>query len=304
MNSRWLLPILFVLSAAALPGQNEAALRDYFEGRYVTVKIDMPATKDGVDVYPFSARPLDLQRYSRSVKAHGTAIRRDEPVMVTLVKVKDKNIEFQLGGGGFGTVADDTGDMVFPTSVPKTKREKELEQELKGVTDKAKKKAIERELNDLRSERSREEARSRAEAAQAEEARKIRIREQALGAGSRFNLRFPEGVPARALTPQAVMEALAEYVEFPGTDPGTVGASAGVTAVASSGEWNPHAATAGLRKGMTAAEVGVALGDPQSCSDRNEGTLRVSVCLYQLAEARAECQFVDGVLLRYTIASQ
>jgi hypothetical protein len=304
MGIRRLLPILCLLSAAALRAQGEAVLRDYFEGRYVNVKIDMPATKDGVDVYPFSSRPLDLQRYSRSIKASGAALKKDESVMVTLVKVKDKNIEFQLGGGGFGTLGDDTGDSVYPTSVPKTRREKELEQELKGVTDKAKKKSIERELSDLRSERSREESRLRAEAAQADEARKTRLRQQALGGGSRFNLRFPSGVPADVLTPDGIIRALAEYVEFPFADsPGAVPA-AGALSPDSRQENSPASSPAGLRKGMTVREVAAALGDPGSCSERSEGALKVATCLYQLTEARAECQFVDGVLLRYTISSE
>lgn len=304
MHASRFVPILFLLSAAALYGQHEAALRDYFEGRYVTVKIDMPATKDGVDVYPFTSRPLDLQRYSRSIKASGTALKGDDSVMVTMVKVKEKNIEFQLGGGGFGTLGDDTGQTVYPTSSSKTKREKELEQELKGVTDKAKKKSLERELSDLRNERSREESRLRAEAAQAEEARKTRLREQALGGGSRFNLRFPNGVPADVLTPDGIMQALAEYVEFPGADsPGPAPAAGAGAADARAG--NPSASSAAvLRKGMTVREVAAALGDAESCSERSEGALKVATCLYRLSEARAECQFVDGVLLRYIIASE
>jgi hypothetical protein len=304
MDATRFLPLLFVLSAAVLHAQSEAVLRDYFEGRYVTVKIDMPATKDGVDVYPLSARPLDLQRYSRSIKASGAALKKDDSVMVTLVKVKDKNIEFQLGGGGFGTLGDDTGDSFHATSIPKTKREKELEQELKGVTDKAKKKSIERELSDLRSERSREESSLRAEAAQAEEARKTRLRQQALGGGSRFNLRFPSGVPAEALTPDGVIRALSEYVEFSFADSSGISSEPGAL---SSGprQGNPPASSlAGLRKGMTSGEVAAALGDPESCAERSEGALKVTTCLYRLTESRAECQFVDGVLLRYTIASE
>jgi hypothetical protein len=297
---RRLLPLLFLVPAA-LSAQSEAALRDFFEGRYVTVKMDMPATKDGVDVYPSNPRPVDLQRYARSIKAYGTALKKGDSVMVTLVKVKEKNIEFQLGGGGFGTLGDDTGQAAYPTSVSKTKREKELEQERKQVTDRERKKSIDRELNDLRNERSREEARLRAEAAQAEEARKARVRDQALGAGSRFNLRFPEGVPEDALAAEAILEALAEYVEFPGSDFST----AAPPGKGDSREGSARGpAPGGLRKGMTEREVAAVLGEPKSCSERAEGALKVATCRYQLSEAGAECQFVDGVLLRYTIASE
>ena len=39
-------------AAGALPAaaQNEAALKSFFEGKRVTLKIDMPGTADGVDV--------------------------------------------------------------------------------------------------------------------------------------------------------------------------------------------------------------------------------------------------------------
>ena len=116
---------LFLYSAAALFGQSETALRDSFEGQYVTVKIDMPATKDGVDIYPFAERPLDLKRYASRIKASGAALKKGDSVMVTLVKVNRKNIELQLGGGGFGTFGDDSGSVVTPSSSSKTKHGEE-----------------------------------------------------------------------------------------------------------------------------------------------------------------------------------
>jgi len=295
------LALTLFLLPSGLFAQSEAALRDYFEGRYVTVKIDMPATKDGVEVYPLEARPLDLQQYSRRIKTHGTALQKGDAVMVTLVRVKEKNIEFQLGGGGFGTLFDDSGEVVYGESVPKTKREKELEAELKRVSDKDAKKSIERELRDLRSERSREEAHLRAEAAQAEEARKARVRQQALGAGSRFNLRFPSGVPVTSSTPEAIMLALADYVEF--ADPEQRQTVSGAAAGPAN---RPLSATqpATFRKGMSLEEVASAFGSPESCSAKSEGALTLTTCVYRLPEAHAEGQFVDGVLVRYTIASE
>ncbi len=299
---RSLSPLLF-LTPALLSGQSEAALRDYFESKYVTVKIDMPATKDGVDVYPFTPRPLDLKDYSRRIKNSGAALRRGDSVMVTQVKVKDKNIEFQLGGGGFGTLGDDTGDFIATPSLSKTKREKELENELKHVTDKEKKKSLQRELNDLRNARSYEDARLRAEAAQAEEARKARLRDQALGAGSRFNLRFHGGVPFDILTPEGIMQALADYVEFP--ESGLQHRSAEVAVAPSFPAAAPAAARPAMfRKGMTREEVTASFGNPDSCSEKSEGTLTLTACTYRLPEARAEGHFIDGVLVRYTIASE
>jgi hypothetical protein len=44
-------------------------------------------------------------------------------VLVTKVKVKDDLIEFQLGGGGYGTFRDDASSNVFVPSASKTERE-------------------------------------------------------------------------------------------------------------------------------------------------------------------------------------
>src|SRR5215210_3107327 len=49
--------------------------------------------------------------------------------MITRIKLKDKLIEFQLGGGGYGTAGDDTDTSAYVASVPKSIREKTLERE-------------------------------------------------------------------------------------------------------------------------------------------------------------------------------
>lgn len=103
--------ILIVGCKAAFPQstKNEVLLKQYFEGKRVTLKIDMPATKNGVNVNPERDRPLDFSDYASRLKRFGTAIRAGESAMVTNVKVKGKHIEFHLDGGGYGTFGDDTG---------------------------------------------------------------------------------------------------------------------------------------------------------------------------------------------------
>jgi hypothetical protein len=99
-------------------------------------------------------------------------------------------------------------------SVGKSRREKNLERELKNETDDRRRRRIRAELDDLRDERRREDDYNRAQAAEAEELAKQRIDAKRLQAGSRFNIRFERKVSSRDLTPEAVMEALAEYLEF------------------------------------------------------------------------------------------
>jgi hypothetical protein len=290
---RWLTTALVVAFAAApLAAQSEAALKEYFEGRTVSLKLAMPGTENGVDVYPGSSRPLDYSRYADRLKDYGTAIRAGEQVTVTKIKVKSKLIEFQLGGGGYGTFGDETSSNVSTASAEKTKREKNLEAELKREADPIKKRAIKEELDDLRSAREREDARNRSAVAEAEEHRKQNIRQRRLEGGSRFNLRYADRVPMEALTPDAVMASLAQYVDFGQVrnDP-------------------PRSATAGHRgglprKGMLLPDLEGLLGPAASASERKEGSLKVQSREYLTPDGRLTAEFVEGVLIRYRIASE
>ena len=88
---RLLLPVCLVAAACApVYAQSEPELRDFFEGKTVLVKLDMPASQEGVDVYPDARRSIDFNQYSARVKAAGVAIRSGESVLVTKVRVKDK----------------------------------------------------------------------------------------------------------------------------------------------------------------------------------------------------------------------
>ena len=300
---------LFLIAGFLLPGiaqaQSEAALREYFEGRTVTVKLAMPGTEDGVDIYPGTSKPLDYPRHASRLKQYGTAIKAGNEALVTKVKVKSKLIEFQLDGGGYGTMGDETSSSVSVPSAPKTKREQNLEGELRRETDPAKRRAIKEELDDLKAEREREDARNRASVAEAQESKKANIRQRRLEGGSRFNIRYRDGVPASALTTESVKHALDAYLDFPesfaSTEPTTpqpFGAGASGTATgAPSGTGLPT-------KGMLQSDVDRLLGTPEKSTDRAEGKLKVTTRVYSTKAGRVSAEFVEGVLIRYTITSQ
>jgi hypothetical protein len=291
----WPIPLLLVTLIKPLPAQSEAALKEYFEGRTVTSKLALPGTEDGVDVYPGTARPLDYPKYAGRLKEYGTAIKSGEQVMVTKIRLKSKHLEFQLGGGGYGTFGDETSSKVNTAEAPRTKREKNLEAEIKRETDPARKRAMKEELDDLKAERERENARNRSIVAEAEESRKQNVRQRRLEGGSRFNIRYPAGVPADALMPEAVMAALAQYLDF------------GQTGTAASAPLQPAAPTqrSGLpRKGMLLQDVDALLGPPAKASERKEGTLRVQSREYTTADGRVSAEFVEGVLIRYHVSSE
>ncbi len=282
-----LLPLCLAIAAPA-QAQSEAALKDFFEGKSVRVKIDMPATQQGIDVYPDARRAINFDEYSARVKASGVSIKSGESVVVTRVRLKDRIIEFQLGGGGYGTFGDDTSGSVSTGSTPKSNREKDLEKLVKNEKDAARKKQLQRELDDLRSAREREDARNQAATAAASEAKKSRIAESRLHSGSRFNIRYQDGIPP-GLGPDGIMRALAEYVDF---------------SFASGAQAMAPAKPGTLRKGMTLVEVEAALGRPEKTTERSEGSLKVLTATYLRDDQRIAAEFVEGVLIKYSISSR
>jgi hypothetical protein len=299
MSLRPLLAFL-LFAPPLLHGQSEAALKEYFEGKTVKVKIAMPGTEDGVDIYPGTAKPLDYPRHADRLKDNGTALRAGDEALVTKIKLKSKLIEFQLDGGGYGTMGDETSSNVNVSEAPKTKREQNLEAELKRTGDPVRRRQIKEELDDLKADRDRENARNRANVAEAEESKKANIRQRRLQGGSRFNIRYQSGVPQDVLTPDGIKAALAAYVEFPGPfaqEPPHEGLPVETGPA-------PRPITNGLpSKGMLATEVDQILGKPERTTDRMEGRLKVTTRIYRSSAGQVTAEFVEGVLIRYSMTS-
>ena len=282
---------IILIGAVSASAQSESHLKQFFEGRHVILKIDMPATKDGVNVYPERSRPLNYSEYAAKIRHFGTAIRAGERIMVTKVKVKGKHIEFQLGGGGYGTMGDETVAAVYVPRTEKSKREKRLEEAIKNETDPQKKRQLKDELNDLRRERQREDQRNQAIAAELEELKRQRIEQKALQAGSRFNIHYERVVSSDALTPEGVMRALGQYADF----------SEFVDDSSSylNHSLRPKSPTIFLKNGLSTREVLSVLGAPTETSERMEGNLRVSTYRFSRRSGHVvEAEFVDGVLVR------
>jgi hypothetical protein len=154
------------------------------------------------------------------------------------------------------------------------------------------------ELDDLKAERERENARNRSAVAEAEEHRKQNVRQRRLESGSRFNIRYPAGVPAEALAPESIITALSQYLDFDQT---------GSAAVLPSIPLQPagQSPRSGLpRKGMLLQDVDALLGSAARSSERKEGTLRVQTREYATPDGRVTAEFVEGVLIRYRITSE
>jgi hypothetical protein len=276
--------ILLVCSSAHLCAQSEEALREYFEGRTVVVKQDLPASKTGIDVYPDSASTTTAD-YNRRIKQFGVAIPRNQSVPLTSVRVRDKSIELQLGG----SVAGETNDVspAASVAVEKTPRERSLERDIERETDPERQTRMQQELDTLRKQRQKEDARLKAALAQLSTGSEDRSR--ITGSGSRINLVFPSGVPSRALNPDYVRAALRSWIDF------TTPERASPPPVAS----DEPALPSGLRKGMTETELEHMFGDPVKRESETQGDLRVEVLTFKRDGSTLEATMVEGVLVRF-----
>src|ERR1700761_6040003 len=95
--------------AHAASKRTESEFYRVFLGKDVRALLDMPAYKDGVDLYVnpksekrFDSRGIDLKELGKYLKEKGVGVEQNEWVIITDVKVDSDRIEVQLGGGGEG----------------------------------------------------------------------------------------------------------------------------------------------------------------------------------------------------------
>jgi hypothetical protein len=322
--------LALAVTSRGAAAQNEGALRAALEGRTVVARLDMPATSQGVDLYPQDQTPLNVRELADRLKENGTAIRIGQSVMITKVVVKkNSHIEFQLGGGGYGTFGDwaTNGSNVSTVSAGETRAEKALRDSARAATDKGTRRRMERDADALRSARERENSRAAADAQQANIARETLLRSKRAESGSRFNLRYRQGIPPEALTPEGVMRALASYVEFPGAPAATIamqasGSPATVATASFAARETPRAAlreapaaaepaapagsagVAAIRKGLTVQQVEALLGPAATAAEVKEGTMLIAKRSYRRDGMQVAARFVSGVLIDFAITPQ
>jgi hypothetical protein len=260
----------------------------------------MPATSRGIDVFPGDPMPVDFREVAQRLKDNGTSVRMGQQVMITKVLIKgSSHIELHVGGGGFGTFGDfmSSSSESTATDARESAQEKALRDQIRQTTDREQRKKLERELDALRSARERENARARAEASQANEAREANLRTHRVDAGSRFNIRYRHGLPADALTPEGIERALAGYVDFGestlarpavnGTPPSTPSTTGG--------------GVVALRKGLSIREVEALLGPAITAAETAEGSLTALRRTYEYEGVLVTATFVSDVLIDFAI---
>ena len=299
------------LAAPAL-AQDPMALKRAFEGREVTVLMDLPATHKGVDLHLQREPEIDYADYAERTKTYGIALRKEDRVMITQVKVNKKNIEVHLGGGGYGTWGDDSG-YVSPTYVGKSSRERDLEKERKRTTEERRKRQIDRELGYLRSDREREERAAQREAQALTEMKKSEVASKRLDGGSRFNIWYADRrLETWAPTPEELMLSLAKYLDFgdgdgiPGVKRGTAGNRFAPAAPRSGPGRAPdvESAAMSLARGMSTDEVHDLLGRPTRRRASKQGDLESVVETWETTDSVTDVTFVGGVVVKFTSSSK
>lgn len=307
----WPMLILVVVALCVAPltlwGDSQSVLQNYFVGKQVKLRIDMPGTQKGVDLRMDRDDPMDWKGYSGRLKEFGPAIRSGDRSTITTVIVKKNLIEFQLDGGGFGTFWDDSSTTVTPYHVDKSSYEKQLEQDIRNTSDPQKRRDLQRELDRVRSRREREQRADDRAAMIASELKTQQVADKRTRGGSRFNLRWPGAIPSEELTPEAVMKLLDAYIDF--SDLQAQKPILQATAVnppsPSAPATVPSSPITQLKRGMQIGEVSnlLGLGRRLSQSTSAEG-LKTQIFEYLPEDYRVEVTYVDGVVVRYSISSR
>jgi hypothetical protein len=296
--------VFFALAFCALPlnAQDSNALSNYFTGKEVVLKIDMPGSQQGVDLRFNNDNPMNWKEYSNRLKSNGVAIHKGDTARITGFVVKNDRIEFQLDGGGFGTFFDDSSTTVNARSVDKSDYEKQLEREIANTTDPDKRRRLQRDLDRERSRRQRQEADNQDAAMVATQIKSQKVAEDRLRGGSRFNLRWSGSIPPDQKNPDAVMKLMTDYVSFPAAE--QAGPPPPPAAMENTPVNGGVPATAQLKRGMKMGEVSNLFGPGKQISQSvSADGLKTQVFEYTSGDRLVDVTYVEDLVVRYSISS-
>ena len=319
LRSRTVGLMLVVGCIAPAFGQADGGLDSYFTGRQVVLKIDMPGSQKGVDLKFNKPVPMDWNEYSSRIKTNGVSIHKGEAVRITKFVVKNDMIEFQLAGGGFGTSGDDTSTTISAPTIPKSQYEKDLEKQISNTTDAKRKRDLQQDFDRERSRRERMDAANQTQANIASQYKVQEVAVKRLGGGSRFNLRWQGSIPSDTRSPDAVMQLLAEYVDFDASHASSAPQAAPMAAPAymppppqqqsqygqPAGPASGSGDAAQLKRGMRMDEVAYLVGRGRMVSQSvsNEG-LKTQMMEYVTQDSVVMVTYVEGVVVRYSMNSR
>lgn len=179
---------------------------------------------------------------------------------------------------------------------------KNLEKQISETDDPDKKAALQRDLDRERARRERQDSINQHQAQIASQIKSQAVADKRMQGGSRFNLRWSGSIPADQLSPQAVMQRLSDYVTFNTAAPAPAAGSAAAPSPAADAS---VPATAKLQRGMKMEDVTTLFGPGKQLSESvGDGGLKTQVYEYLTTDRRIEINYVDGLVVRYSISSK
>ena len=278
-----------LILSVALTAQNEQALKNFFEGKKIIPVIDLPASTQGINIYPEKTPQLNYGDYGNDLKEYSVGVYSNESIIITKVVVKKNHIRFELGGGGYGGFWDES-DYVSAPRVAKSSREEELESLIKEESNASRKKELRDQLDFEKKKRQEEQSRIDFEAEQAREVKRLRIAEKRAKAGSRIHIRYDRKIISKDLNIDLILDQLSEFAVLEEN---------GIVENAPSAEPKKE-----IRKGMSWNDANIYLGMPTQASTDNQCDLTIMTCQYEKGNEIIEAKFVEGILVRYSISSK
>ncbi len=200
---------------AAAQDDAELRIRRALEGRFVNVKMDLPAINSGVYMtFDDTTISFDDARYKSLLKEHGTAIPKGRKSRITGVSISAKGIELDLDGGGAPTGDWAVGSLVLtePGPVARSDREVQLERMLQQESSPGTAGYLRSELEYERSRRVAQDERNRVAFERATNLRREYIEENRKNWGSKVVIVVRSRKPT--VTMRDMMQSLAKYIEL------------------------------------------------------------------------------------------
>jgi hypothetical protein len=183
--------VLLAVAASALAQDIEARLKQALEGRLVLVKMDLPASEQGLHiVFDDVDAKIDDARHRSLIKQVGPAIKSGTRARITGVRLTNNVLTIELDGGGSPSPDMIAGRfrLTAPALTAKSEREMELERQLQNETNRNTISFLQNELELERQRRVEQDNRNQAAFARALKLREDHIAENRKAWGSRLNI--------------------------------------------------------------------------------------------------------------------
>ncbi len=211
--------VTFLIAAftqiAIAQDDSEVRMRKALVGRFVSVKMDLPAIDAGVYMtFDDAVVSIDDSAYKRLVKEFGVAIAKGARSRITGVKISTRGIELDLDGGGSpGREWVVNGiNLTEPSAVSKSDREIQLERDLQNGTSAGVAAHIRSELEDERQRRLAQDDRNRQAFERASQLRSQYIEENRKNWGSKVIISVRSRKPT--VTIREMLQSLSKYIEL------------------------------------------------------------------------------------------